>query len=91
MARVVALIRVLPTEVEVKPEQLLERIASKLPQKYQIIKHAKEPIAFGLEALKIAVTMPEKIEGGTQELEDIIASVDGVGQVDVLMVTRMPE
>lgn len=91
MARVAVLIRVLPEDAELKPVELKNRIAEKLPQKYQIAQYQAEPIAFGLEALRMVIFMPEETEGGTEELETIIQSVPGVSQLDVLNVTRLQE
>lgn len=89
VARIAVLIRVLPEDAETKPEVLYKSIAEKLPKKYEVAQYQSEPIAFGLEALRLVVLMPEDVEGGTEEIESIILSVPGVSQVDVLNVTRV--
>lgn len=91
MAKVAVLMRILPEEADIKPEKLLERIKEKLPEKYSIAQYQSEPIAFGLEALRIIILMPEDVEGGTSELEEIISSIDGISQVDILNVGRIME
>ena len=91
MAKVAVLMRILPEEADIKPDTLLERIKEKLPEKYVVAQHQSEPIAFGLEALRVIILMPEDVEGGTSELEEIISSVEGVSQVDVLNVGRIME
>lgn len=91
MGRVLVLVRVLPDDVSVQPEDLVKRIEKELPSKYQLIKYQGEPIAFGLQALRMIVVMPEEQAGGTSELEEVISSVDGVSQVDVLSVSRVLE
>ncbi|ABL78063.1 elongation factor 1-beta [Thermofilum pendens] len=88
MSKVAVLLRVLPDDAETKPEELYKKIAAALPEKYQVAQYQAEPIAFGLEALRMVILMPEETEGGTEELETIIQSVQGVSQVDVLNVTR---
>jgi elongation factor 1-beta len=47
-----------------------------------------EPIAFGLKALKIAVIV-EDGEGGTEAVEEALASVPGVSQAETVCVNRM--
>ncbi len=89
MAKVAILVRILPEDAETKPEELYKRIAEKLPEKYQVAQYQSEPIAFGLEALRMVILMPEDIEGGTEEIESILSGVPGVSQVDVLSVTRV--
>jgi len=91
MARVAVLVRILPEDAELKLEELRNKITEKLPEKYQIVQYQAEPIAFGLEALRMVVFMPEETEGGTEELETILLSVPGVSQVDILNVTRLQE
>ncbi len=83
------MVRILPEDAETKPEELYKRIAEKLPEKYQVAQYQSEPIAFGLEALRMVILMPEDIEGGTEEIESILSGVPGVSQVDVLSVTRV--
>ncbi len=89
MAKVVVSLKILPDDVDTSLEELEKKIREKLPEEYEILKSAKEPIAFGLCALRLYVSIPEETEGGTSRLEEIIASVEGVSQVEVLMVSRM--
>jgi|GEM_PF-128460 len=88
MARIAVLLRIFPEDADLKPEELKNRILKKLPGKYQLAQYQSEPIAFGLEALRMVILMPEETEGGTEELENILQAVPGVSQVDVLSVTR---
>ena len=46
-----------------------------------------EPVAFGLKALKIIFVMDEKL-GSTEPLEHDLATIQGVGSVDVIDVRR---
>jgi len=89
LAKVAILVRILPEDAEIKPEDLYKRISQKLPERYQIAQYQSEPIAFGLEALRMVILMPEDVEGGTEEIESILSEVPGVGQVDVLSVSRI--
>ncbi|MEM0001521.1 MAG: elongation factor 1-beta [Desulfurococcaceae archaeon] len=91
MAKVAVVVRVLPEDVSINMEQLVENIKQKLPEQYSLKAWDEEPIAFGLKALRILVTMPEETEGGTEPLEELINSIPGVSQVEVLMVHRVLE
>ncbi len=88
MARVMALVRVLPEGLEVDLDTLAKKINDALPENYLLAEARKEPIAFGLEALLLLVVMPEETEGGTYELEQRISAVEGVSEVEILRVTR---
>ena len=88
MGQVAVLVRVLPEDAETKAEELYRSIVSALPDRYKVVEYKVEPIAFGIEALLLLVLAPENIEGGTEELEQTLLSVKGVGQVDVLRVSR---
>ena len=89
LARVVVSLKILPDDVELSLEELEKRIREKLPENYEVLKSAKEPIAFGLNALRLYISIPEETRGGTSKLEEVIAGVEGVSQVEVLMVSRM--
>nr|NAZ26524.1 elongation factor 1-beta [Thermogladius sp.] len=52
MARVLVILKVLPEDVEIKPEELEERIKKALPEGYEVKGYDIEPIAFGLNALR---------------------------------------
>ena len=90
MGRVVVNLRILPEDVETPLDELAEEIEKSLPSEiYRVLKVEREPIAFGLEALRMYVSMPEDYEGGTSELEDLISGVGGVSRVEVLTVGRL--
>ncbi|MEB3807115.1 MAG: elongation factor 1-beta [Desulfurococcales archaeon] len=89
MARVAVVMKVLPSSVEITPQQLLEKIKETLPSDYQIMGSGEEPIAFGLKALKVIISIPEETEGGTEKLEELIKSIDIVEEVEVETVHRL--
>jgi len=53
----------------------------------QEIKTEQEPIAFGLNALKIMFVMDES-KGSTEALEENIKKIDGVNSVETVDVRR---
>lgn len=89
MARVAVVLKVLPSSVEIQPPQLLEKIKAVLPEEYKVEASGEEPIAFGLKALKLVVSMPEETEGGTSKLEELIRQLPEVNEVEVERVHRM--
>ncbi len=91
MARVLAVVKVYPSGTEIDLDKLVEDIKSKLPEGYEITKHQKEPIAFGLNALILYILMPEETEGGTSTLEDLLRSVEGIEEVEVEAVHRISQ
>ena len=93
MSRLLAVIKVLPSDDAVKLDVLKAGLKEALPKGNKdlyIHKFEEEEIAFGLKALKAFVIMPGDYEGGTQPVEDAFAGVSGVGQVDVEIVQTLP-
>jgi elongation factor 1-beta len=91
MARVAVVLKVYPEDINIDLEELRREIERRLPQDYSLKAWDEEPIAFGLKALRLLITMPEEIEGGTEPLEQIISQVPGVSQVEVELIQRIFE
>ncbi len=87
--KVYVVIKIMPESVDTDLQKLQEEIRKKLPNTYNILKFEIEPIAFGLNALKMHVTMPEDYEGGTEELERLLKDVPGVSEIDIVYITRI--
>lgn len=88
MARIVARFRIFPESIEVDLRGLRSRIEATLPEGSRVEGSSEEPIAFGLKALIVSVSMPEDVEGMMDKVEEALRHVDGVGEVQVLAVTR---
>jgi elongation factor 1-beta len=88
MADVVVQMKVLPEGTEVDLNKLQEQIKDVLPKGVRIYKVVEEPIAYGLKCLKVTVIMPDA-EGGTDPVENAIASISEVQRVEVELVSRM--
>ena len=84
---VIAQLRVMPTDIDIDLNDLMERIKSSLPPNTKIKILREEPIAFGLKALVINILMEDKA-GGTSPVEDTIKAQEGVENVEVIGVTR---
>lgn len=85
---IVGTYKVLPEDPEIKPEQLKERILEKLPEDMKLKASGERPIAFGLVALVVDIHFPEE-DGKQDELEEILATIEGVSEVEALQLFRL--
>ena len=88
MARVVMTLRVMPDDVEVDIDDLLEQIKTVIPEGTDLGATEKQPVAFGLNAIRMNLSRDESM-GGTDDIEAAINAVEGVSQVEVERVSRM--
>ncbi len=87
MVRLVARIRILPAEAESNLDSVVQSIKSSIPQGMEMKGHALEPIAFGLKAI-VGDFLLEDAEGQMDKLEDMIKNVEGVGEIEVMNISR---
>ncbi len=87
MTKLVARIKILPTEVGVNLELVIERLTRCIPVSMKLLSHITEPIAFGLNSLIVDFTLDDS-EGQMDLLEESIKKVEGVGQIEVINVSR---
>jgi elongation factor 1-beta len=88
LGKIIIVYKIFPAESTVDLEVLKEKITQKLADIASIKKFAEEPIAFGLKALKVNMVLPEK-EGIADETEKRMATIEGVGQIQTLGLTRL--
>jgi elongation factor 1-beta len=82
MAQVIVLLRVMPEDVNVDIQSLKKEILSKIKANIQEV-----PIAFGLIALNVTTIVEDK-EGEVEKIEKALKEIKGVGEIEVLEVTR---
>jgi elongation factor 1-beta len=87
MARLVARIRILPAEAESNLEQVTEMLRKSIPKGMELKNSSMEPIAFGLKAI-IGDFLLDDAEGQMDKLEESIKQVQGVGEIEVMNISR---
>jgi elongation factor 1-beta len=87
MAEVIITIKIMPESLETELKGV-EKEAKDYINKYgEVGKVEMEEVAFGLKAINLTFVVDEN-KGGTDELEDLIRNIDGVGSAEVTDVRR---
>jgi elongation factor 1-beta len=87
LTRLVARVRILPAEADSDIEKVIQSLKSGILQGMELKGHKKEPIAFGLVAI-IGDFLLNDEEGQMDKLEEFIKNIDGVGEIEVINVSR---
>jgi len=87
MTKLVARIKILPSESETDIMSIPKILSETLPEELKLIAHTKEPIAFGLYCILADFTLDDS-EGQMELLEESIRKIKGVGQIEVINVSR---
>lgn len=88
MGEVVATIKLMPENPEVDLKKMKEDVKASIPEGAEFHKIDEEPIAFGLVALNVIVIVGD-VEGGTEKVEENLAKIKGVSNVEVTDTRRL--
>ncbi len=83
MGEVIVTFKVMPKAIETN----LDELESKIKEEIKPERMEREPIAFGLVALKVTKLVPEA-GGELEKLENKLRDIEGVGEVEVVEVSR---
>ena len=87
MARLSLRAKILPTGTEINLDEVAKKITSTLSAGITLSKYTKEPLAFGLYFLNAEFALDDK-EGQMDSLENTVRAVEGVGEFEVLGLSR---
>ena len=76
MARLLLIVKILPTGVEINLDELVESIKTSLKDGIELKNYVKEPLAFGLEFIKAEFTLDDA-EGQMNSLEKTVTDTNG--------------
>jgi elongation factor 1-beta len=88
MGRIKVVYKVFPEDIVASFDDLKKKIEACLPESSSVEGYGEEPIAFGLKALLVQVTFPEDETGIVDEFETEVEKIEGVSQVQTMMVRR---
>ncbi|MGI0066332.1 MAG: elongation factor 1-beta [Nitrosotalea sp.] len=87
MARLSLRAKILPTGIEINLDDIAKKITLSLTDGVTLSKYTKEPLAFGLYFINAEFTLDDK-EGQMDSLENAIRGIEGVGEFEVLGLSR---
>jgi len=88
MGRIVISFKIFPKGLEVDLEELKKEIEKSLPKLTSIYGYQTEPVAFGLNALIAHIIIPENESGLLDKVEEELARIPEVSQIQTIMVRR---
>jgi len=88
MGFVVVTYKIFPTDIISDFGPMKKKLESSMPEFASIHGYGEELVAYGLKALLVQVKFPEDRTGVLEEFEKKIESMEGISQVQTLMVRR---
>ncbi|MGH9924496.1 MAG: elongation factor 1-beta [Nitrososphaeraceae archaeon] len=87
MSRLVVRVKILPSDAETNLDEVSKSLSDTIPSGMELNSVTKEPVAFGLFSLLIDFIMDDS-EGQMDKLEHFLESTHGVGQFEVVAMSR---
>jgi elongation factor 1-beta len=87
MSRLVARVKILPSEAETNLDDVINKLKLVIPNGIGLERYGKEPIAFGIYSLICDFTLNDE-EGQMDSLEEYIKKIEGVSEIQVMSVSR---
>ena len=87
MSKLVVRVKVLPSDAETNLDAVSKSFSETIPSGMELNAVTKQPIAFGLYSLIIDFILDDS-EGQMDKLEDFLMRTEGVGQFEVVTMSR---
>jgi elongation factor 1-beta len=87
MSKLVVRVKILPSEAETNLDEVSKLLSETIPSGIELNAVSKQPVAFGLYSLLIDFILDDS-EGQMDKLEDFLGRTDGVGQFEVVTMSR---
>ncbi|MFB0569290.1 MAG: elongation factor 1-beta [Nitrososphaeria archaeon] len=88
MARVLATVKIFPSDPEVDLDSLADKVERGLPEGFKLHGKETEPLAFGMKVLLVGISMPDA-EGYSSKLEEYLKGLKEVDEITILNVQRI--
>ena len=88
MGFVVVTYKIFPNDIITDFEPLKKKIEGNLPEFATVHGYGEELVAYGLKALLLQIKFPEDKTGIVDEFEKKIETIEGISQIQTLMVRR---
>jgi len=88
MGFVLVTYKIFPNDIITDFEPLKRKIETNLPEFATVHGYGEELVAYGLKALLVQIKYPEDKTGVVDEFEKKIETLEGISQVQTLMVRR---
>ncbi len=86
MAEVLLTLKIMPASADTDLEAISESLKNVSSGRFNNLE--KEPIGFGIVALKAGFVVPEE-EGASDKLEEEIKKIEGIGEVEIVASHRL--
>ncbi|HZD33601.1 MAG TPA: elongation factor 1-beta [Nitrososphaeraceae archaeon] len=87
MSKLVVRVKILPSDAETNLDEVSKMLSHTIPSGMELNAVSKQPIAFGLFSLLVDFIL-EDSEGQMNKLEDFLGKTEGVGQFEVMSMSR---